>query len=97
MGLNKYLDIQLPNKQLAKPASQLGSDVVFFLNGPLAFCTGKGEKIKKIEENFNFLTFLVLPGVSVSTKKVYVNYKHSHPLYEKLKYSNKRLYEKKQD
>ena len=84
MGLNKYLDIQLANKQLAKPASQLGSDVVFFLNGPLAFCTGKGEKIKKLEENFNFLAFLVLPGVSVSTEKVYVNYKHSHPLYEEL-------------
>lgn len=84
MGLNKYLDIQLPNKQLTKPASQLGSDVVFFLNGPLAFCTGKGEKIKKLEENFNFLVFLVLPDVSVSTKKVYVNYEHSHPLYEKL-------------
>jgi 4-diphosphocytidyl-2-C-methyl-D-erythritol kinase len=84
MGLNKYLDIQLPNKQLAKPASQLGSDVVFFLNGSLAFCTGKGEKIKKLEENFNFLAFLVLPGVSVSTEKVYVNYEHSHPLYEEL-------------
>ncbi|MBW7988534.1 MAG: 4-(cytidine 5'-diphospho)-2-C-methyl-D-erythritol kinase [Planctomycetes bacterium] len=84
MGLNKYLDIQLPNKQLAKPASQLGSDVVFFLNGPLAFCTGKGEKIKKLEENFNFLVLLVLPGISVSTKKVYVNYEHSRPLYEKL-------------
>ena len=84
MGLNKYLDIQLPNKQLAKPASQLGSDVVFFLNGPLAFCTGKGEKIKKLEENFDFLVVLVLPGVSVSTEKVYVNYKHSHPLYEEL-------------
>jgi len=84
MGLNKYLDIQLPNKQLAKPASQLGSDVVFFLNGPLAFCTGKGEKIKKLEENFNFRVLLVLPGVSVSTEKVYVNYEHSCPLYEKL-------------
>ena len=84
MGLNKYLDIKLPNKELAKPASQLGSDVVFFLNGSLAFCTGKGEKIKKLEENFNFLALLVLPGVSVSTEKVYVNYKHSHPLYEEL-------------
>ena len=84
MGLNKYLDIQLPKKQLAKPASQLGSDVAFFLNGPLAFCTGKGEKIKKLEENFNFLAFLVLPDVSVSTKKVYANYEHNQPLYERL-------------
>ena len=84
MGLDKYLDIQLPNRQLAKLASQLGSDVAFFLNGPLAFCTGKGEKIKKLEEKFNFLAFLILPNVSVSTKKVYANYKHDIPLYMKL-------------
>jgi 4-diphosphocytidyl-2-C-methyl-D-erythritol kinase len=84
MGLNKYLDIKLPNEQLAKPASQLGSDVVFFLNGPLAFCTGKGEKIKKLDENFQFMALIILPGVSVSTEKVYVNYEHSYPLYEKL-------------
>jgi 4-diphosphocytidyl-2-C-methyl-D-erythritol kinase len=84
IGLNKYLDVQLPDQWLAEAAFRLGSDVAFFLNGPLAFCTGKGEKIKKIEENFNFLALLVLPGVSVSTKKVYDNYKHDQFLYEKL-------------
>jgi len=84
MGLNKYLDIQLPNQQLAELASQLGSDVAFFLNGPLALCTGKGEKIKKLDENFNFLALLILPDVSVSTKKVYANYKHDSALYRKL-------------
>ncbi len=84
MGLNKYLDIQIPNQQLAEPASQLGSDVAFFLNGPLAFCTGKGEKIKKLQEKFNFLVLLILPNISVSTKKVYVNYEHNKPLYVKL-------------
>ncbi|MHC4534216.1 MAG: 4-(cytidine 5'-diphospho)-2-C-methyl-D-erythritol kinase [Planctomycetota bacterium] len=84
MGLNKYLDIKLPNQQLDEPASQLGSDVAFFLNGPLAFCTGKGEKINKLEEKFNFLVFLILPNISVSTKKVYANYEHDKPLYEKL-------------
>jgi 4-diphosphocytidyl-2-C-methyl-D-erythritol kinase len=54
------------------------------LNGPLAFCTGKGEKINKLEEKFNFLVFLILPNISVSTKKVYANYEHDKPLYEKL-------------
>ena len=83
MGLNKYLDIKLPNQQLAEPASQLGSDVAFFLNGALAFCTGKGEKIKKLEK-INFLAFLILPNISVSTKKVYANYEHNKPLYVKL-------------
>jgi 4-diphosphocytidyl-2-C-methyl-D-erythritol kinase len=84
VGLNKYLDLQLPNSALAKLAAQLGSDVAFFLDGPLAFCTGKGEKIKKLDENFAFLALLFLPDVSASTKEVYANYKHSQVLYEKL-------------
>ncbi len=84
IGLNQYLELQLPNRQLAKLAPKLGSDVAFFLGGPLAFCTGKGEKIKKLEKIFNFLAILILPDVSVSTKKVYANYEHNQPLYEKL-------------
>jgi len=84
IGLNQYLELQLPNRQLAKLAPRLGSDVAFFLGGPLAFCTGKGEKIKKIGKNFNFLALIILPDVSVSTQKVYANYKHNQPLYEKL-------------
>ncbi|MHC4595011.1 MAG: 4-(cytidine 5'-diphospho)-2-C-methyl-D-erythritol kinase [Planctomycetota bacterium] len=85
MGLNQYLELQLPNRQLAKLAPQLGSDVAFFLNGPLALCKGKGEKIKKLDENFTFLALLILPGVSVSTKRVYANYKHDAVLYQRLK------------
>jgi 4-diphosphocytidyl-2-C-methyl-D-erythritol kinase len=84
MGLNKYLDLSLPNRELAKLAPKLGSDVAFFLDGPLAFCTGKGEKIKKLDENFNFLALLILPDVSTPTKEVYANYKHNPALYKKL-------------
>jgi 4-diphosphocytidyl-2-C-methyl-D-erythritol kinase len=84
IGLNQYLELQLPNRRLAKLAPRLGSDVAFFLGGPLAFCTGKGEKIKKLDKNFNFLALLILPDVSVSTQKVYANYKHNQPIYEKL-------------
>ncbi len=84
MGLNQYLALKLHNRRLAELASQLGSDVAFFLGGPLAFCKGKGEKIKKLDKNFNFLSLLILPDVSLSTQKVYTNYKHNQPLYEKL-------------
>ncbi len=84
IGLNKYLNLQIPDAALAKLAAQLGSDVPFFLDGPLAFCTGKGEKIKKLDENFAFLALLILPTVSVSTKKVYANYKHNPALYKQL-------------
>jgi len=84
IGLNKYLDLQLPNRQLAELAPKLGSDVAFFLDGPLAQCSGKGEKIKKIYKNFNFLALLVLPNVSVSTERVYANYRHNQALYKDL-------------
>lgn len=75
-------------------AQQLGSDVPFFLNGPLAFCRGKGEKIKKISEIFNFLTILILPDISVSTKRVYANYRHDRHLYERTSKTIKGFIEK---
>lgn len=84
MGLNKYLNLGLPATDLAKLAARLGSDVPFFLNGPLAFCTGRGEKIRKLNKKTDFLAILMLPNVSVSTKKVYENYEHDQDLYESL-------------
>jgi len=84
MGLSRYLNLDLPNRELRKLAPPLGSDVPFFLNGPLTFCSGKGEKIKKLSKKFDFLALLILPNVSLSTKKVYENYRHDPALYEKL-------------
>ena len=84
IGVNHYLELGLDKKDLCKLAAKLGSDVAFFLNGPLAFCTGRGEKIKNLDEIFNFMAILVLPDVSVSTKRVYANYKHNRQLYKKL-------------
>lgn len=85
IGLNKFLKTGLDNSSLKNMASSLGSDVAFFLDGPLAFCTGKGEKIQKIDKIFNFSVLLFLPGISVSTKMVYENYRHNKALYEELK------------
>jgi 4-diphosphocytidyl-2-C-methyl-D-erythritol kinase len=84
MGIDKYLELELGNRQLAKLAVKLGSDVAFFLGGPLALCTGRGEKIKKITKKYNFSALLLLPDISVSTKKVYANYMPDRQLYEKL-------------
>ena len=84
MGLNRYLQLNLEHGNLFALAAELGSDVSFFLNGPLALCMGKGEKIRELDENFNFLVLLVLPGISVSTRRVYGNYKHNQALYERL-------------
>jgi 4-diphosphocytidyl-2-C-methyl-D-erythritol kinase len=91
LGLNHCLQVGMNESHLRTLAAELGSDVSFFLNGPLAFCTGKGEKIRKIEEIFPFLAVLILPNISVSTKKVYENYRHDLALYEGLS-SRIRLY-----
>ena len=84
IGINHYYKLGLDRKILFESAAKLGSDVAFFLDGPLAFCTGKGEKVKKIDEIFNFLALLILPDVSISTEKVYANYRHNHQLYKTL-------------
>jgi 4-diphosphocytidyl-2-C-methyl-D-erythritol kinase len=84
VGINKLLQLSLPREKLTELAARLGSDIPFFLGGPLAFCTGRGEKIEKLDENFDFLALLILPDVSISTKEVYAHYKHDSALHEKL-------------
>ncbi len=84
LGLNRYLDVNLANRQLTKMAAQLGSDVAFFLDGPLAFCTGRGEKVKKIRRRFEFSAVLFLPDISVLTKRVYAHYRHDAAAYKAL-------------
>ena len=84
LGVNKFLGLGLGRGVLKKIAAMLGSDVAFFLNGPLAFCTSKGEKVKKIEKKFNFLAILVVPDVTSSTKTVYGNYRHDDRLFKVL-------------
>ncbi|MHC4324647.1 MAG: 4-(cytidine 5'-diphospho)-2-C-methyl-D-erythritol kinase [Planctomycetota bacterium] len=84
IGINQYYKLGLEQKKLFESAAKLGSDVAFFLGEPLAFCTGKGEKVKKLDEIFNFIALLILPDVSISTEKVYANYQHDRNLYNKL-------------
>ena len=84
MGLNTYLDLGLPRDRLAEMASQLGSDVAFFLGGPLAYCTGRGEEIAELTGNYPFTALLILSDINSSTKEVYANYRHDPALYGRL-------------
>jgi 4-diphosphocytidyl-2-C-methyl-D-erythritol kinase len=84
IGLNEHFRLGLDKEYLFNAAADLGSDVAFFLGGPLAMCKGKGEKIERIEEKFDFTALLALPNISISTQKVYANYRHRQGLYERL-------------
>ncbi len=75
-------------------ASRLGSDVAFFLGGPLAYCTGRGEKITELRDNFPFAALLILSDINASTKEVYANYRHDPALYRRLHASITALLEK---
>ncbi|MBN2018751.1 MAG: 4-(cytidine 5'-diphospho)-2-C-methyl-D-erythritol kinase [Sedimentisphaerales bacterium] len=84
LGINKFFGMGLGKKELRSLAAKLGSDVAFFLDGPIAFCTGRGEKVKKLEK-CEFRVFLIVPDVSVSTKRVYENYRHDESRYRRLR------------
>ena len=84
MGLNEYLSLGLSQRDLMETAAEIGSDVAFFLDGPLALCTGKGEKITRLQAEFNFTALLITPNISVSTEKVYKHYAHDAQQYERL-------------
>ncbi len=94
MGLRRFLNLRLGGSELLGMAAALGADVGFFLGGPLALCRGKGEKIEKLREIFDFSAGLFLPDVSVSTQRVYANYRHEPAVYSELSARIGRLIEK---
>jgi 4-diphosphocytidyl-2-C-methyl-D-erythritol kinase len=84
MGLNRFANLGISNADIHTIAAALGSDVNFFLEGPMAFCTGRGEKITPLNTDFQFQALLIIPNISTSTKKVYENYKHNPDTYRQL-------------
>ena len=84
MGLNRFAKLNQPDVILQEVCASLGSDVNIFLGGPLAYCTGRGEKIEKISEKLKFCALLILSGITTSTKSVYENYNHDQREYSVL-------------
>ncbi len=85
IGVNELLGLGVNSGELKELAVELGSDVAFFLGKPLSICRGRGEKIEKIEQNFDFSAILILPNVNSSTVEVYKNYCHDEGQYKALK------------
>ncbi len=70
-GLNRFFNVNKPLKELEKLAAKLGSDTVFCLYNKRAFIKGRGEKISFISPTNKLKFLLILPEISLSTKKVY--------------------------
>jgi 4-diphosphocytidyl-2-C-methyl-D-erythritol kinase len=98
LGVNRYLNLDIPPAILTDMAARLGSDVPFFLGGSLAYCTGRGEIIQPLKKNIDFQILLIIPNITISTAKIYENYQHDPIRYEQLhKQITKHIYKNRID
>ncbi len=73
LGLNVLWNLKLPREDLILVASELGSDVPFFLLSPCAIGKGRGEILEPINSPAKFYILMVYPGFPLSTTRVYGN------------------------
>ena len=78
-NLNKMWGLRLKEKQLVELASQIGSDVPFFIGDEAALVEGIGDKIKRIKKSFSINIVLINPGFRVSTKWAYTAFDKHKP------------------
>jgi len=70
-GLNKLFSFPLSQVQLQELAAGLGSDVSFFLHGPAALMSGRGDIIQDLAPRRDLVMVLVYPGFPISTARAY--------------------------
>ena len=75
LALNIIWNLKIPSDDLISMASELGSDVPFFLMSPCAIGTGKGEILQPVENPISFYILMIYPGFPISTPWVYGNLK----------------------
>jgi len=79
IGLNTLWHLDLPVTKLSEIAAVLGSDVGFFLSGPLALCQGRGEQVHPLGCRWDFLAVIVKGSGHLSTDQVYRYHRVSDP------------------
>ncbi len=80
-GLNQLWDLGLSRDELLELASQLGSDVAFFLYGGTALVEGRGEKVTPLPPLPHMWVVLMIPPVpelAGKTEQLYASLKASH-------------------
>jgi 4-diphosphocytidyl-2-C-methyl-D-erythritol kinase len=75
LGLNFLWGLKLKRENLISMASELGSDVPFFLFSPCAIGRGRGEILEPVKNSIKFYVLMVYPGFAVPTASVYGNLK----------------------
>lgn len=71
VGLDRLWQLRLPKTDLLCLATQLGSDVAFFLEAAAAWCTGRGEIVHPVQMAMTLDLVLACPMAELSTAAVY--------------------------
>lgn len=80
-GLNQLWELGLSTQELAELASQLGSDVAFFLHGGTALVGGRGEIVTPLPpfpHRWVVLMILPVPRLPGKTGRLYASLKNNH-------------------
>ncbi len=70
-GLNSLWGLGLPCEKLLDIGREIGSDVPFFIGGPTAAGSGRGDELLQLSNETDYWYLLVNPGILVSTAWVY--------------------------
>lgn len=74
-GLDRLLGTCLGEPALLELAAAIGSDVPFFIHGKLCDCSGRGECITPVEDDWELPIVLLKPAFGVSTPEAYGRWK----------------------
>jgi len=76
-GLNRLWKLGLPAERLERLSSRISSDAPFFFHQPMAWVSGRGEKVRSVKWTFPYRYLLVAaPGFPLATKEVYAGLKN---------------------
>lgn len=70
-GLSELWSLNIVHEELSTLACRLGSDVPFFLRGPISFAEGRGERLTSCRAQKAIHLLLIKPPFPVSTAWVY--------------------------
>lgn len=71
LTLNHLWKLNLSREALTRIASEIGSDVPFFIHGPSSLCRGRGEILTPLPAPRATSGVLLLPPICVTTRDVY--------------------------
>ena len=89
--LKSFMNLNIKKKETYEIANQIGSDVPIALERKNTFFDGKKNKISRIDTKFKFVSVIVYPNISCSTREIYKRNKN----FTSLKYRFKDTSEKK--